>query len=78
VLPYSLTVDECRSLILTANMLGALGNTLAKWDGSYRQGLCAERCEQAALGIRHALSGLDIFLGDEAAAVALAPPKGTR
>lgn len=76
VLPYG-QVDY--ALLTDATiLLGKLSDSLASWDGTYRHGLCSERCERAAQAVRHALSGLDIFLGDEGAAAVLAPRKETR
>lgn len=66
------------SMALVAEALSDAAAKLSRWDGGYRQGLCSERCEDAARAVRHALSGLDIFLGDELAAAVLAPRKETR
>jgi len=77
-LPYTLSTNDYGLLVEAARTLGAVSGKLSHWDGTYRHGLCSERCEQAAQAIRHALSGLDIFLGDEGAAAVLAPRKETR
>lgn len=77
-LPYFVSEASYTAVMHAAAVLGDIATKLAHWDGSYREGLCAERCQRANESIRYALSGLDIFLGDEGAAAVLAPRKETR
>lgn len=74
-LPYEINYEL---LMAASHTLAGVANRLSKYDGDYRQGMCSERCERAAYAIKYALSGLDIFLGDEGAAAVLAPRKETR
>lgn len=76
VLPYGGAVNY-EHLLQARIMLADIGSQLSSHDGSYREGLCSERCEHAARAVGSALEGLALFLDDEAAAAVLAPRKGT-